>query len=231
MQARAARAPARPRARRRGPAAPRGTPPAPPPGGRPGTARASAAGAAPRAAGARRPARPARRPPPRGVRRRGRRRSPCRARRAALLEPPRPRRAANGLGDIGERQGRARAPAPRGARRRRQPLEALRVALVVADSQCVAVPVRDDLALAAGRGERLAQLRDVDLERLRGGGRAAPRPRGPRSAGRPTPSRRRGGPAWRAGRAAFRRPARSGAHRRRPRRVPGHERASERRSR
>ena len=51
-----------------------------------------------------------------------------------------------------------------GARLGDEPLEAQGVQLVVA-IPLVAVLVRDDLVLAAARGEHLAQLRDVDLER------------------------------------------------------------------
>ena len=76
-----------------------------------------------------------------------------------------------GLDHVGQR----RAPPERqrltGGAAGQQPLEAQRIAVVAPEAQLVAVPARDDRTVATGRGKRLAQLRDVDLQHLRRGRR------------------------------------------------------------
>jgi hypothetical protein len=74
-------------------------------------------------------------------------------------------------GDVVER-----GPAPQRQRLARppggdEPLEARHVELVGCEPQLVTVATRDDVHAVAGRGERLAQLRHVELHELRGGGR------------------------------------------------------------
>jgi len=52
-----------------------------------------------------------------------------------------------------------------------QPLEPPHIHLAVCEAQLVAAPARNDLRAPTGRGQRLAQLRDVDLQHLRSSGR------------------------------------------------------------
>ena len=165
--------------------APGGTRRARPPGGRSGTAPASAARAGARAAGARRRAPRARRPAARAGRARARRRSrsSTATRRSSSSRSTSTRangsnsRSASGRPRHSPSASRSASPRPPGPRARapaaprRAAFEAVQVEPAGRDVQHVARRARDEHRVAAAvRAERLAEPRDVDLERVAGGG-------------------------------------------------------------
>ena len=170
-----------------------------------GTARASAGRAAARAAAPRRPAPRARRRPRGGGPPRGRASIASSSAASRSSSSRRISAAANGSSATSSSGGpRHSASASRGAPPRQSRSKRADVDVVGREPQLVAVPARDDRRAVAARRQRLAQLRDVELDQLAAvaGGRSPHSPSIRRSV---ETVARRGAPASRAARAACRR--------------------------